>query len=290
MGKGKNVSLTAAMIPISSILIPEDVPNRGAGWDKKLDELTKSIEARGQIQPIVVVQLSEDGPNGEKYKLLVGQRRLEAMKRLKHTTIKAVGANAKLSQRDQFSVKIAENFGRADYTPLEEAALIEFAIDTLGTSQQDLAKAIGKTPGWISQRLSAAKQPEGIQQALETGDITFTHARELPRVKDDAEKEKLLGRAKRENAQDFKETVDGFLQTGKMSKRQKSKKETKTGKGAKEDADLRPKKEAGAMLKRLDKAFVKAEKTKDADKAKAISWYMRGISWAYKLTKSDPPN
>lgn len=286
MTKSK-VSLSAAMIPISSVLVPEDVPNRGTGWEKKLDELMKSIAARGQIQPIVVVQLSANGPNGEEYKLLAGQRRLEAMKCLKHTNIKAVGANTKLSQKEQFGVKMAENFGRDNYTPLEEAALIEYAINTLGISQQDLAKAVGKTPGWVSQRLSAAKQPEAIQQALEEGDITFTHTRELARVKDDDEKKKLLSRAKRENAQDFKETVDSFLRTGRPPKR--AKKSGKTTTASKSEDVMRPKKEAFSMIKRLDKAFVRAKKAEDKEKAKQISWFVKGVSWSYNVEHAKPP-
>lgn len=283
MTKPKVASIIATMIPISSILVPEDIPNRSEGWEENLDELVKSIESRGQIQPIVVVQLSNEGPNGEQYKLLAGQRRLEAMKKLKHTTIKVVGANAKLSQKDQFGIKMAENFGRDDYTPLEEAALIEYAINTLGITQQDMAKAVGKTAGWVSQRLSAAKQPEEIQQALEDGSITFTHARELSRVKDDKEKEKLLRRAGRENVQDFKETVDGFLETGNLSKPKKTTKKSES------KQDMRTMKEAGTMLKQLDKSFAKAKKAEDEKKIKALSWYIKGISWAYRLRNADPP-
>jgi ParB/RepB/Spo0J family partition protein len=288
MAKTKSGVELASMIPISSILVSGDIPNRSEGWEAELDELMDSIKASGQVQPIVVLPLDTPGENGEQYKLLAGQRRLEALKRLKHTNIKAVSARTKSTQKDQFSVKLAENFGRIDYTPLEEATLIAYAVSELGISQQDLAKKIGKTPGWVSQRLAASKQPVEVQHALEEGDITFTHARELSRVKDEEEKKKLLSRAKRENAQDFKETVDGFVLSGKLPKPGNKKREGASGNKA-SGVEIRPKSEAGKMLKRLDKALVKAKKAEDKEKAKYISWYMRGISWAYKLKNSDPP-
>jgi len=280
------------MLPVSSILVPDDMPNRSEGWGKNLSELLESIKVLGLIQPVVVVPLEKKGPKGETCKLVAGQRRLECVKRLKHTTIRVVFRPAKTNRKQEFGAKVAENFVRMDYSPLEEAALIDYAINQCKMSQQEFAEMVGKTPGWVSQRLTATKQPANVQQALENGEITFTHIRELARVKDEGEKNRLLERAKKENAQEFKERVDEAM-GGEPKKTKKSDKPEKDSGGAGEGGDTdhkpRPRREALSLLGKLDKAFVEAQKAEDKQRTLQLSWFMKGVSWAYKLKGSNPP-
>lgn len=290
MSKKTSSKSSPTMLPVSSILVPDDMPNRSEGWDKNLSELLESIKVLGLIQPVVVVPLEKKGPKGEIYKLVAGQRRLECVKRLKHTTIKAVSLAAKTNRKQEFGAKVAENFVRMDYSPLEEAALIDYAINQCNMSQQEFAGMVGKTPGWVSQRLTATKQPANVQQALENGEITFTHVRELARVKDESEKAKLLERAKKENAQEFKERVDETM--GGEPKKRAEKPEKNAGgneEGGDSDRKPRPRREALSLLGKLDKAFVEAQKAEDKARAMQLSWFMKGVSWAYKLKGSNPP-
>lgn len=275
------------MLAVSSILVPDNMPNRRAGWDKNLDELLESIKVLGLIQPIVVVPLEKEGPNGETYKLVAGQRRLECIKRLKRTAIKAVSLAADTNKKQEFGAKVAENFVRMDYSPLEEAVLIDYAINQCKMSQQEFAKMVGKTPGWVSQRLTATKQPVNVQQALENKEITFTHVRELARVKDEGEKAKLLERAKKENAQEFKERIDEVM--GGKPKKKPEERASNNEEGNDSDRKPRPRREAISLLGKLDKAFVAARKAEDKMRALQLSWFMKGVSWAYKLEGANPP-
>lgn len=292
MPKKTSQKSSPTMLPVSSILVPDDMPNRSEGWDKNLNDLLESIRVLGLIQPVVVVPLEKKGPKGEVYKLVAGQRRLECVRRLKHTTVKAVSLAAKTNRKQEFGAKVAENFVRMDYSPLEEAALIDYAINQCKMSQQEFAEMVGKTPGWVSQRLTATKQPADIQQALENGEITFTHVRELARVKDEGEKTKLLERAKKENAQEFKERIDVAM-GGEPKKSKKGDKPEKDAGGGEEggeaDRKPRPRREALSLLGKLDKAFVDAQKAEDKQRALQLSWFMKGVSWTYKLKGSNPP-
>ena len=278
MTKKKTGAQAASMVAISSILIPEDVPNRDPGWEKHLVELVDSIKANGQVQPILVssIPITEEGIE---YELIAGQRRIEALKKLKHTTVKAVCIASKATRKDKFGARVAENFGRANYSPMEEAALVRYGIEQLGMTQQEVAATFGMTAGWVSQRVSALKQPEEIQKALEDGDIAFTHVREFSRVKDEDEKKKLLKHAKKEDASSFKERVDEMVSGKKPRKKTKPASETEP---AKQDL-LRPKKEALSMLKKLDKAQVAAAEKDKKERAAHLSGIIKGLSWAYKL-------
>jgi len=278
--KKKTGAQTASMIAISSILIPEDIPNRDDGWDKQLTELIDSIKAIGQVQPILVSALQTPTEEGHEYELIAGQRRLEALKRLKNSIVKAVCISSKATKKDKFGTRVAENFGRENYSPLEEATLVRYAIEELGLSQQEVASTFGRTAGWVSQRVSALKQPEEVQKALEEGDIAFTHVREFSRVKDEDEKKKLLKHAKKEDASSFKERVDEIV-TGKKPQKKKTKKDTAAE--PPKETPLRPKKDALTMLKKLDKAQAAAAKDEKKERAAHLHGIIKGLSWAYKL-------
>ena len=277
--KKKTGAQAASMIAISSIMIPGDVPNRDAGWEKQLNELVDSIKANGQVQPILVSALSAP-QDGFEYELVAGQRRIEALKKIGHSTVKAVCIAAKATKKDKFGARVAENFGRQDYTPMEQATLVKYAIEELDMSQQEVASTFGMTAGWVSQRVTALKQPEEVQKSLEEGDINFTHVREISRVKDDEEKKKLLKHAKKEDASTFKERVDEIV-TGKKPHK-KAKKAAETAAPTKLD-NVRPKKDALAMMKKLDKAQAAAAKDEKKECAAHLSGILKGISWAYKL-------
>lgn len=279
MSSKKTGAQAASMIAISSILVPEDVPNRDKGWEKQLAELVESIKANGQVQPILVSTMTTP-QDGFEYELVAGQRRIEALRKIGHSTVKAVCIAAKATKKDKFGARVAENFGRQDYTPMEQATLVKYAIEELGMSQQEVASTFGMTAGWVSQRVTALKQPEEVQKSLEEGDINFTHVREISRVKDDAEKKKLLKHAKKEDASAFKERVDEVV-TGKKP-RKKAKKAAETAAPTKSD-NMRPKKDALAMMKKLDKAQAAAAKDEKKERAAHLSGILKGISWAYKL-------
>lgn len=288
--KAKITAETPNMIPIASIQILEDTPNRSAGWEKDLNELMYSIKSSGQIQPIVVIPLEENGDNGkETCRLVAGRRRLEAIKRLNQNRIKAVSLAPSTNKKGEFGAHVAENFGRKDHSPMEAAALIEYAVKEIGITQQEFAKIAGKTPGWVSQHITAAKQPPEVQQALETGEITFTHVRELARVKDEDKKKRFLEAAKKENAQEFKERVNTSMEDKKPKKKKAPNKNEIPFEAPTDKNPVRPKREAVAVLGKLTKAFAKAKEANNKERTLELSNFIKGVSWSYKLKGANLP-
>ena len=84
---------------------------------------------------------------------------------------------------DRLLVHAAENFQRADLTPLEEARLIRRLMEA-GTSQRKLSAAIGRSQSVISRRLAMLDLPDDIQQSVEDKTLTLGDAEAFTNVDD----------------------------------------------------------------------------------------------------------
>src|SRR5271169_5314611 len=106
--------LSSKMIAVGSIGVP---PERMRKLRHELvDKLAKSIEKEGLLQPIIVRPL----PDHRGYVLIAGHHRLEAVRKLKHDTIRAEILEG-LSADQARVAEIDENLIRADLTPSERA-------------------------------------------------------------------------------------------------------------------------------------------------------------------------
>ncbi len=137
-----------------------------------LDELAASIRAVGVIQPVLVRPLE-----GGRYQLVTGERRWLASQKADKATIPAVVAA--LNDAQAMEATIIENLQRADLNPMEQAR----AFDRLGRefrmTQEQMSVRTGKDRASISNFLRLLKLPEELQGAVETGGLTFGHARAL---------------------------------------------------------------------------------------------------------------
>jgi ParB-like chromosome segregation protein Spo0J len=106
--------VSSKMIAVDSIGVP---PERMRKLRYELvDKLAESIEKEGLLQPIIVRPL----PDCRGYVLIAGHHRLEAVRKLKHDTIRAEILEG-LSADQARVAEIDENLIRADLTPSERA-------------------------------------------------------------------------------------------------------------------------------------------------------------------------
>jgi ParB family chromosome partitioning protein len=98
-------------IPIDRILIGERI-RRDPG---DLDGLAASLQARGQLVPILVMPLNRDGC----YPLVAGERRIKAAERRGWPTIKAIIATDLDTAEAAFLAEGEENTQRKDFSPVE---------------------------------------------------------------------------------------------------------------------------------------------------------------------------
>jgi len=140
--------------------------------EAKLDELAQSIAASGVVQPVVVRPL-KDG----RYQLITGERRLLASKKAGKATIPAVVRQA--SDEQTMEMTIVENLQRADLNPMEQARAYQRLSHDFSMTHDQMATRTGKDRATVSNFLRLLRLPESTQKAVESGELSFGHARTL---------------------------------------------------------------------------------------------------------------
>lgn len=148
--------------------------------EEALQELAASITADGITTPLQV------RPNPDRdgdYLIVSGERRHRAACIAGLQDVPCIV----LEDADETKLRrraMIENMHRRDLTPLEEARGLR-ELEASGASQRDMASELGKSQGWVSQRLSMLKLPDKALEALDNGVITVEDARELVKLVDE---------------------------------------------------------------------------------------------------------
>ncbi|HWB33357.1 MAG TPA: ParB/RepB/Spo0J family partition protein [Acidobacteriaceae bacterium] len=140
--------------------------------EAKLAELAQSIEATGVVQPVVV----RERPGG-RYELIMGERRWRASQKAGKTTIPAIVRQ--VSDGQAMEMTIVENLQRADLNPMEQARAYERLSREFKLTQEQMAQRTGKDRASVANFLRLLKLPEETQALVESGQLSFGHARAL---------------------------------------------------------------------------------------------------------------
>ncbi|WP_200212069.1 ParB/RepB/Spo0J family partition protein [Micromonospora coerulea] len=172
-----------AEIPVDSI-VPNPKQPRQVFDEEALEELKTSIQEVGFLQPIVVRQL-----DGEKYELVMGERRWRAAQAVGRDNIPAIVRDTK----DDAMLRDAllENIHRANLNPLEEAAAYQQLLEEFGATHEELARRIGRSRPQISNTIRLMNLPAPVQRRVAAGVLSAGHARALLSL-DDAEAQEQL--------------------------------------------------------------------------------------------------
>lgn len=130
-------------------LIPSKA-NRKVAKDDDLKGLAASIAAVGLLYPLIVRPVP--GQDGH-YRIIAGERRFRALKRLKATAAPCVIVNATREAPDPDILRVVENHQRKNLSPLEEAAAIRALLDS-GQEIETVARSLGRNRAWIARRSS----------------------------------------------------------------------------------------------------------------------------------------
>ena len=140
--------------------------------EAKLQELAQSIVVSGIVQPILVRPLS-----GGKYQLIAGERHWLASRKAQKTTIPAIVRQ--VADEQVLEMTIIENLQRTDLNPMEQARAYQRLSQDFQLTQEQMATRTGKERATVANFLRLLKLPEAVQQKVESGDLTFGHARAL---------------------------------------------------------------------------------------------------------------
>ncbi|SCL15885.1 chromosome partitioning protein, ParB family [Micromonospora rhizosphaerae] len=172
-----------AEIPVDAI-VPNPKQPRQVFDEDALEELKTSIQEVGFLQPIVVRQI-----DGEKYELVMGERRWRAAQAVGRDSIPAIVRDTK----DDAMLRDAllENIHRANLNPLEEAAAYQQLLEEFGATHEELARRIGRSRPQISNTIRLLNLPAQVQRRVAAGVLSAGHARALLSL-DDAEAQEQL--------------------------------------------------------------------------------------------------
>ena len=180
--------------PPSSLPVHKIVRNRHQPrkvfHENEIKQLADSINENGQISPIVVRKM------GEKFELIVGERRWRATQLLKKDTIDAVIIDA--DEKTSAVLSIVENVQREDLNSMEEAESLLRLVNEFGMSHDDVSKYISKSRTHVTNLIRLNDLSDYGKEQLRTGTITMGHARAVLTLSPD-EQSLILREAVRKN-------------------------------------------------------------------------------------------
>ncbi|MDQ0429174.1 MULTISPECIES: ParB/RepB/Spo0J family partition protein [Caryophanaceae] len=136
-----------------------------------LEELAESIKEHGILQPIVVRKA------GEKFELVVGERRFRAAKLIKLKEVPAI--IKELTDQQMMELAILENLQREDLTPIEEAEAYQKLMEALNLTQEQLAFRLGKSRPHIANHVRLLALPQNVRKLISDKELSMGHGRTL---------------------------------------------------------------------------------------------------------------
>jgi ParB family chromosome partitioning protein len=137
----------------------------------ELERLAASIRQHGILQP-VVVRRADDGD----YELVVGERRWRAARQAGLASIPAVVAD--VAPRERLALALVENVQRHDLNPIELAHAFH-ALAEQGATQEEIGTRVGFDRATVANHLRLLELPRELQQDVESGALSFGHAKAL---------------------------------------------------------------------------------------------------------------
>lgn len=148
--------------------------------DAELEELARSIAAKGILEPVVVAPAPPEIParsmGKAKYVLIAGERRLTAAKLAKVKKIPSIIRRDLNTRELQIESMLVENLHRKALTAVEEGDGYQLLLEFPGATQKDLAAKVGQPVGRIRERIKVAKLPVPVRDRVAGHQITIKDA------------------------------------------------------------------------------------------------------------------
>ncbi|PCJ01773.1 MAG: chromosome partitioning protein ParB [Alphaproteobacteria bacterium] len=160
-------------------LSPSEFQPRRIFDEDSISELASSIKQYGVLQPLLVRQSPS---NPEQYEIIAGERRWRAAQEAQLHDVPVIVLE--LSELDAFKIALIENLQREDLNVIDEALGYERLLDNYNLTQDELAKAVGKSRPHITNTVRLLTLPSIVQAHVGAGDISMGHARALITAED----------------------------------------------------------------------------------------------------------
>jgi len=139
--------------------------------EEALDELARSIQTSGIIQPLVV------RPIGQRFQLIAGERRWRAAQRAGLNKVSSI--IRQVSDELALEMTLVENIQREDLNAMEAARAFERLMEEFQLTQESVAERTGKDRATVANAVRLLKLEPTIQEWIEEGKLTAGHGRAL---------------------------------------------------------------------------------------------------------------
>jgi ParB family chromosome partitioning protein len=175
-----------ATLPVALIDADPNQPRKQLG---ELADLAMSIREQGLINPLVVEVV-----DGDRYRLITGERRLAACRGLGLATVPCIVRT--VAEHSRLAVQIIENIHRKELHPVEEARAFKRLMDEFNLTQRELAGRVGKSVAAINQTLRILDLPSDLLADVQTSEhATKSVLLEIAKETDPARREMLWQKA-----------------------------------------------------------------------------------------------
>lgn len=215
--KDNDESLTLTKVLLDKIILPSSQPRRYFD-PNAMQSLVESVKRDGILQPLLV------RPMEDKYELVAGERRYRAAQEAALTEVPITVHEISDEQAVQYA--LTENLQREDLNPIEETEGIlqllalrlgcetaavssvlykmeneakgKITRNVSGSSEAEIVEKVFTELGkmnwrsFIRTRLPLLKLPQDILEALGAGQIEYTKAKEIAKLKSKEERMELL--------------------------------------------------------------------------------------------------
>ena len=142
--------------------------------ENELSALAESIRDKGILQPILV---RRDPDRPESYEIIAGERRWRAAQLAQLHEVPILIRD--LTDRDALEIALVENLQRKDLNAIEEAEAYQRLMNEFHHTQEELARAVGKSRSHVANTLRLLSLSSKIQSLLTDGSLQPGHARVL---------------------------------------------------------------------------------------------------------------
>lgn len=140
--------------------------------ENALMELAESIGMHGLLEPIAV-RKKENGY----YEIIAGERRWRASRMAGLNTIPAIVRE--IGDEEAALLALIENLQREDLNPVEEAMGYRDLIQRYDLTQEEAAQKVGKSRANVANLMRLLKHPDSVLAMVESGALSYGHARAL---------------------------------------------------------------------------------------------------------------
>lgn len=155
--------------------------------EEPLQELAAVMQLQG-FQGVLVAR--EDPDRTGFYQITAGHRRREAARRAGLKVLPVVVQP--LLDEEMVVRAVTENIQREDLSPLEEGRIYLMMSDDMGYTYAQIAKEVGKSVGYIRNRLRVAQSPPDVQSLVQARPDTLRAVVYLSKLKDETARTEII--------------------------------------------------------------------------------------------------